>query len=139
MIKRALLVLVSLALAPWAAAQSTNGLINSFETSGDLLKFTKNNCSVSLSTNGVTEGQKAALVVFSRVDWPNIYFRVGTGFPNGDWRAWGGLAVDIMNTNANAVTVDIRVDDDFSADGIHHCQTGSASIPGNQAATVVMP
>jgi hypothetical protein len=68
-----------------AGAQVTNGLlVNSFETSADLLRFTRNSCSVSSSTNGVTDGQKAAMVVFSNVDWPNLYFTVGTGFTNGD-------------------------------------------------------
>jgi hypothetical protein len=32
------------------------------------------------------------------------------------------VAVDILNTNPASVTVDIRVDDDFSADGAKHCQ-----------------
>ncbi|HWI59258.1 MAG TPA: hypothetical protein VNZ22_18670, partial [Bacillota bacterium] len=123
-----------------ASAQVTNGLLlNSFESAADLSQFTRNNSSVTPVTNGVTDGQKAAQVVFANVDWPNIYFKVGTGFTNGDWRAWGGLAVDILNPNAFSVTVDIRVDDDFSADGVNHCQTGSLSLPAGQAATVVMP
>jgi hypothetical protein len=76
-------------------AQVTNGLLlNSFETSTDLLRFTRNNCSVSSSTERVTDGQKAALVVFSNVDWPNLHFKVGTGFANGDWHVWGAVAVD---------------------------------------------
>jgi len=84
-------------------------------------------------------GRKRPSSSFSNVDWPNLYFTVGTGFTNGDWRAWGAVAVDILNTNSVSVTVDIRVDDDFSADGVNHCQTGSASVPGGQTATVVMP
>jgi hypothetical protein len=121
-------------------AQVTNGLlVNSLETSADLLRFTRNNCSVSFSTDGVADGRKAALVVFSNVDWPNLFFKVGTGFANGDWRAWGAVAVDILNTNPARVTVDIRVDDDFSADGVKHCLTGSIGVPGGQKATVVMP
>jgi hypothetical protein len=123
-----------------SGAQVTNGLlVNSFETSADLLRFTRNNCSVSSSTEGVTDGQKAALVVFSNVDWPNLHFKVGTGFANGDWRGWGAVAVDILNTNPASVTVDIRVDDDLSADGAKHCQTGSIGVPAGQKATVVMP
>ena len=95
-----LLLLLAMARGMPAVAQVTNGLlVNSFETSADLLRFTRNNCSVSSSTEGVTDGQKAALVVFSNVDWPNLYFKVGTGFANGDWRAWGAAAVDILNTN----------------------------------------
>jgi hypothetical protein len=37
------------------------------------------------------------------------------------------------------VKVDIRVDDDLSADGAKHCQTGSIGVPASQKATVVMP
>ena len=130
----------AMALGTPSGAQVTNGLlVNSFETSADLLRFTRNNCSVSSSTEGVTDGQKAALVVFSNVDWPNLLFKVGTGFANGDWRGWGAVAVDILNTNPASVTVDIRVDDDLSADGAKHCQTGSIGVPAGQKATVVMP
>jgi hypothetical protein len=131
---------VAMALGTPSGAQATNGLlVNSFETSADLLRFTRNNCSVSSSTEGVTDGQKAALVAFSNVDWPNLLFKVGTGFANGDWRDWGAVAVDILNTNPASVTVDIRVDDDISADGAKHCQTGSIGVPAGQKATVVMP
>ena len=122
-----------------APGQSTNGLLDSFETSADLSRFTRNNCLVFSSTSGVTDGQRSGLVLFQDVAWPNIYFQSGTGFTNGDWRAWGGIAVDILNTNSQAVTVDIRVDDDFSADGVHHCQTGSIGVPAAQALSVVMP
>ena len=135
-----LLLILAMALGMPSGAQVTNGLlVNSFETSADLLRFTRNNCSVSSSTEGVTDGQKAALVVFSNVDWPNLYFKVGTGFANGDWRDRGAVAVDILNTNLASVTVDSRVDDDFSADGAKHCQTGSIGVPAGQKATVVMP
>ena len=98
-----------MALWPPSGTQATNGLlINSFETGADLLRFTRNNCSVSSSTEGGTDGQKAALVVFSNVDWPNLLFKVGTGFANGDWRGWGAVAVDILNTNPASVMVDNR-------------------------------
>jgi len=56
----------------------------------------------------------------------------GTGFTDGDWRAWGTVAVDILNTNPASVTVGIRVDDDFSADGAKHCQTGLMGVPAGQ-------
>jgi hypothetical protein len=49
------------------------------------------------------------------------------------------VAVDILNNNPASVTVDIRVDDDLSADGAKHCQTGSIGVPAGQKATVVMP
>jgi hypothetical protein len=104
-----LLLMLAMAWGMPSRAQVTNGLlINSFETSADPLRFTRNNCSVSSSTEGVTDGQKAALVVFSNMDWPNLLFKVGTGFTNGDWRGCGAVAVDILNTNPASVMVDNR-------------------------------
>ncbi|MGP8198541.1 MAG: beta-galactosidase [Limisphaerales bacterium] len=130
---------LSFALLPARlAAQSTNGLINSFETSVDLQQFIPNNSTVSLSTNGVTAGQHSVMVVFSNVSWPNIYFPVGTGFTNGDWSNWAGLAVDVLNTNARLVPVDIRVDDNILADGVNYCQTGSYTVGSGQAGTLYM-
>jgi hypothetical protein len=134
-----ILLLTALWTIP-ARAQVTNQLeIDSFETPADLSLFTCNGTSVTLTTNGATDGQYAALVVFSNVSWPNIYFQVGTGFTNGDWHTWGGLAVDVLNTNAQSVTVDIRVDDSFLADGINYCRTGTISVPAGQEVTVGMP
>lgn len=136
----AILMLSAMAWGLPCGAQVTNVLpLDRFETTADMLRFSRNSCSVSSSTLGVTEGTRSALVVFSNVDWPNLYFKVGTGFTNGDWRGCGALAVDILNTNSYSVTVAIRVDDDFSADGVKHCQTGSIGIGGGQSVTIVMP
>jgi hypothetical protein len=137
-----LLLLLSLggALALSTQAQVTNALLlEPFETAADLQLFKSNNSSVKLSALGVTQGQSAGLVTFSNVDWPGIYFKAGTGFTNSDWRGCGGVAVDVLNTNTFSVPLDIRVDDDFSADGVNHCQTGYASLAAGQQTTLVMP
>jgi hypothetical protein len=77
-----LLLMLAMACGMPSGAQVTNRLLsNSFETSADLLRFARNNCSVSSSTDGVTDGQKSALVVFSNVDRPSLYFKVGTVLP----------------------------------------------------------
>ncbi|MFQ6130636.1 MAG: hypothetical protein ACE5R4_01230, partial [Armatimonadota bacterium] len=104
----------------------------------DLEKVEPNNAEVLLTDQGVSEGQQALLVRFAQVDWPNVYFREGKGFEDGDWRRFGGLAVDITNPEQEPISVCIRVDDDFSADGSRHCRTGRASLPPGRA-TVVMP
>ena len=90
-------------------AQSTNGLIDSFESSADLQKFTQNGLTATLSTNGVTDGHKAALMAFSLTSWPGVAFQLGVGFTNTDWHSWAGLAVDVLNTSSVPVTVDFRV------------------------------
>ena len=46
--------------------------------------------------------------------------------------------MDVLNTNAAPITVSIRVDDDFSADGVQHCQTASLNFPANASGTIVM-
>jgi hypothetical protein len=56
----ALLMLLALWPASLVLAQAPDGLINSFESSGDLARFTKNNTTVSLATTGVTHGLRAA-------------------------------------------------------------------------------
>ena len=119
-------------------AQTNSWLINSFETSADLAVIATNNATISLSTNGVTLGQHSGSVTFNPAAWPNIYFKSGVAFTNLDWQSRGGLAVDVLNTNATPITVSIRVDDDFSADGVQHCQTASLSFLANASGTIVM-
>ena len=119
-------------------AQTNAWLVNSFETSADLAVISSNNTPVSLSTYGVTLGQHSGCVTFKSSDWPNIYFKSGVAFTNLDWRSRGGLAIDVLNTNAAPIMVFIRVDDDFSADGSQHCQTASLNFPANASGTIVM-
>jgi hypothetical protein len=120
-------------------AQTTNGLINSFESNADLSKFTASGTTVSLSTAGVTDGQKAAAVAFSHTSWPGLHFEFGTGFTNTDWSSWVGLAVDVLNTNSMSVTVDFRIDDSYSANGIIDSYNGTADAPAGQETTLVLP
>ncbi len=127
-------VLVALSLQ----AQTNSWLVNSFETGSDLAVISQNNTTVSLSTNGVTVGQHSGCVTFSPSAWPNVYFKSGVAFTNLDWHSRGGLAVDILNTNAVPISVYIRVDDDFSANGVVHCQTASLNFPANTSGTFVM-
>ncbi len=119
-------------------AQTNSWLVNSFETSADLAVISSNDTTVALSTNGVTLGQHSGRVTFNSSAWPNIYFKSGVAFTNLDWRSRGGLAVDVLNTNAVPIMVFIRVDDDFSADGSQHCQTASLNFPANASGTILM-
>ena len=132
-----LAALVSAVLSIQAQTNSS-WLVNSFEISADLAVISQNSASVSLSTNGVTIGQKSGCATFSPSAWPSIYFKSGVAFTNLDWRSRGGLAVDVLNTNAAPIAVFIRVDDDFSADGVQHCQTASLNFPASASGTIVM-
>jgi len=114
-------------------------LINSFESPADVAKVEPRNAEVSLTTEGVTSGRQALLIRFAHADWPNIYFRIEQAFSSGDWSAFGRLAVDITNPEDEPVDVCIRVDDDFSADGIQHCRTGRTKLSPKQSTTLVVP
>jgi len=124
-----------LVLVSAAAAQK---LVASFETEADVAKITLHNTDVALTDEGVTDGRKALRVHFAKVDWPNIFFSLGQAFDSADWSAFGGLAVDVLNPEANPIRVCIRVDDDPSADGSRHCRQGSAEAPPGKS-TLVMP
>ncbi len=91
------------------------------------------------TTTGATHGRYALQVQFQTANYPNIYFRIGATFADGDWRPFGGLAVDVWNPESEEVAIFIRVDDDFAADGHRHCRTGRTVIPPRSQVTVVMP
>lgn len=76
----------------------------------------------------LTEGaQKGLRVKYGIADWPNVYFRPAAGV--WDWSGWTGLAVDVYNPEAEALTVNMRVDNE-GADGVNHCnQLGTSVAP----------
>ena len=114
-------------------------LLNSFEAPTDVAKVRPNNAHVVQTTSHATHGRFALRVGFQIAQYPNIYFRIGQAFDNGDWREFGGLAVDVTNLEPEQVALFVRVDDDFSADGRVHCQTGRTGLPPKRTVTVVMP
>ncbi|MCS7186865.1 MAG: beta-galactosidase [Armatimonadota bacterium] len=114
-------------------------LLNSFESRADVAKVQPNNASIVQVSSNATHGRFALRVEFKTVQYPNIYFRVGQAFDKGDWREFGGLAVDVTNLESEPVSLFIRIDDDFAADGRVHCRTGRTSLPPKRTVTVVMP
>jgi hypothetical protein len=114
-------------------------VISSFEEKGDLEKIVCNSTKIERTTIGATQGRYALKVEFLPSAWPNIYFKVGQAFPSGDWSGYGGLVVDVMNPQNQSIALHIRVDDDFSADGINHCRTGYISLKPNSKTTIAMP
>lgn len=114
-------------------------LLNSFESQADIAKVQPHNANIAQVSSHATHGRFALQVEFQTAQYPNIYFRIGQAFDNGDWREFGGLAVDATNLASEPVALFIRVDDDFSADGRVHCRTGRTTLPPKRTATVVMP
>jgi len=78
-------------------------------------------------------GGHAMKVDFQKVDWPNVYFTPESG--KWDWSKFAGINVDIFNPGGEPVDVCMRVDNE-GADGATHCNTGSASVPPGQRATL---
>ena len=73
------------------------------------------------------DGKNVMQVDFRLTDWPNVHFAAPGG--NWDWNDYAGIAVDLYNPEDQPVDVCMRVDDDPSADGMAHCNTGNATIP----------
>ncbi len=113
--------------------------ITSFERAVDLEKVICNDVEITQTRAGATEGRYALKAEFKPSNWPNIYFRIDKAFSQGNWSGFGGLAVDVENPNNETISLYIRVDDDFSADGIKHCRTGYISLQPRQKATIIMP
>ena len=80
------------------------------------------------------DGRNAMRVDFEQVDWPNVSFAPQAGPWN--WSDYAGIAVNVFNPENEPVDVCMRVDDDPSADGAVHCNTGSATIPARQHGVV---
>jgi len=114
-------------------------LLNSFESQADIAKVQPYNANIAQVSSHATHGRFALQVEFQTAQYPNIYFRIGQAFDDGDWREFGGLAVDATNLASEPVALFIRVDDDFSADGRVHCRTGRTTLPPKRTVTVVMP
>jgi len=114
-------------------------LITSFESEADLEKVICNNTEIARTRTGATQGRYALEVKFKPSPWPNIYFRIDKAFTKGDWSDFAGLVLDVTNPHDETIALHIRVDDDFSADGVSHCRTGYTSLQPKKKATLLMP
>jgi hypothetical protein len=86
----------------------------------------RNNVDVDLLKSGP---QRGLSVKFHVTDWPNVYFRPVNGV--WDWSGYTGIAVDVYNPEADAVSVNMRVDN-AGADGVKNCNQQSTSAkPGS--------
>ncbi|MFH1738262.1 MAG: beta-galactosidase [bacterium] len=133
---------ILLLLWPTLAAfgdQSKTVLLSSFESPADLACVVANNVEIAPTSEAVTEGNQALRVHFKHVDWPNIGFKQGQAYADGDWRAYDALAIDVHNPEDESIRVCVRVDDDPAADGGRHCITGHAGINPGASVTLVMP
>ncbi len=114
-------------------------LLFSFETPAEVTRIELHQTDATITQSWATEGRYSLEAHFSQASWPNLYFRVERAFSQGNWSIFAGLALDVKNPSSEPLHFCLRVDDDFSADGYHHCRTGRAILQPYQSATVVMP
>lgn len=76
----------------------------------------------------------ALLVQFGITDWPNVFFTPPQGTV-WDWSDHAGLALDFHNPGSETLTVSVRVDNE-GADGLNHCNTGSAIVGPGESTTL---
>ena len=85
----------------------------------------------------VTAGKEALTVTFQPAAWPNVSWAAGVGNA-WDWKGRATLAFEATNPGKTAIDFNVRIDDDPTADGVHHCRTAHASLgPGRSGAFFV--
>jgi hypothetical protein len=122
----------------WVVA-SVIVLLNSFETPTEVAKAQPNQVRLERVSQHASHGQYALRAEFQVAPYPSLVFRLGQGFSDGDWRPFGGLALDVANPDDEPITLHLRVDDDPAADGQWHSRTGRAIIPPKSQVTAAMP
>lgn len=109
--------------------------INSFATEAELQSLKANNTTFEPQPIPGTSDRNALRITFHPAQWPNITFNPA---PSWDWKGYGGLALEVKNPSAEALTFHIRIDDDVKADGNLHSRTGSGTIEPGKTATYVV-
>lgn len=96
------------------------------------IRFEGDRLPEALTQNGVEarmvkhKGRLAMEVAYGVTDWPNMFFspREGTW----DWSAHAGIVATLYNPGDEPVVANMRVDN-AGADGMNHCNNGTASVP----------
>ena len=73
-------------------------------------------------------------VTFQPSEWPNAYWSAGEG-KSWDWRGNSTLSFKATNPGPDDIAFNVRVDDDPTADGTHHCLTASGSLAAGKSGT----
>jgi len=116
-------------------AQETH-LVTSFEDDEQLRLVVPRDTEHELTTQGVTEGERALLIRFHTVRWPALFIRPAEPW---DLRGWGEIVMDLTNPEGEPVSFSVRVDDDPRADGARYCRTGSGTLAPGATRTFAFP
>jgi hypothetical protein len=81
-------------------------------------------------------GAGLAVRTFHKEPWPGITLKA----PGGTWdlSKFDSLAIDLVNTGSNPVTVHLRIDN-TGADGVNRCNNGALELAPGKAGTLTVP
>lgn len=82
----------------------------------------------------IKPAKEGVAVTFQPAEWPHVQWAVGAG-QAWDWRGHATLAFDAANPGPDVMDFNVRIDDDPSADGVHHCHTAAASLGAGKSGT----
>ena len=82
----------------------------------------------------VTPTKEGVAVTFQPAEWPNVSWSAGGG-KSWDWRGHAVLSFHAANPSPALIDFHVRVDDDPSADGVHHCRTADGSLAAGKSGT----
>jgi hypothetical protein len=121
-------------IALLAAAPSADAALLplSFETADAITALRGEHAALRQVVLGATEGAHALEITFEPAAQPQVRQVLAGGQ---DWRASGGLALDLQNPGKEPVRVWVRVDDEQGGAGL----TGSVLLAPGGAETVTLP
>ncbi|MGH9343277.1 MAG: beta-galactosidase [Terriglobia bacterium] len=105
--------------------------VTSFESQSDLGQVKVTNCKVSLTTEHVTNGQRALKVGFSNSEAATV--ELGSGAEVWDWRQYGAVAVDVANPSGQEIQVGMQLRDAGYNGGSSHLTTEYSGNVGPRA------
>lgn len=107
-------------------SKATVTTVTSFESQNDLQQLKATDARASLTTDNVTNGQRALNVEFSNPETATI--ELGSGAKVWDWEKYGAVAVDVANPSGKEIEVGMQLDTGEPGAGPGHW---SARYSGN--------
>ena len=118
-------------LLPQGAAAAQRQVLFDFDAGFDVAGVQSSDCKVSVVKRG--GGSALAVATGHKAPWPGVTLMAPRGW--WDLSAFEGIALDVRNTGAGAVTVNCRVDN-AGADGTNHCNTGGITLEPGRSGTL---
>ncbi len=118
------------------AASGQDRVLNSFETDDEMAIVVPRDTTVRITSQGVTQGDRALEIEFQRVPFPALFLRPAIPWDLSDG---GEIAWDITNPGTVPVRFSVRVDDEIRNDGAVVWRTGTSYIEPGATATFAFP